>query len=176
MAGLFYPKFMKKSPTMLGSTNLNWENILLWTIFSQILSVKSYTPNYCSAILLPSITRYFKQFSRVEHYTVLMNCSPIILIPSFAQLFEQLGMDGTTLNSWNILDLWSLFSPLFGSSSGSTGFPTPKSWNLLLWSLLFPLLSSSRTSAVLNFLELKKNSSFNLIPFITLEFKQFSFF
>ena len=68
------------------------------------------------------------------------------------------------------------FSLLLGSSSSSTEIPTPNSWNILLWFLLFPLLSSSSSSAVLNFLELKKNSSFILVPLITQEFKQFSFF
>ena len=55
-------------------------------------------------------------------------------------------------------------------------FPTPNSWNILLWFFSFQLLSSSSSSAVLNFLEQKKNSSFILVPLIILEFKQFNFF
>ena len=70
------------------------------------------------------------------------------------------------------------FPLLLGSSSSSTEIPTPNSWNIFVWFLspLFPLLSSLSSSAVLNFLELKKISSFSLVPWITQEFKQFCFF
>ena len=55
-------------------------------------------------------------------------------------------------------------------------FLTPNSWNIFLWFFLFQLLSSLSSSAVLNFLEITKNSFFIHVPLITQEIKQFSFF
>ena len=67
---------------------------------------------------------------------------------SFCQVF---------LCPWDLSTLFH-FPLLLGSSSSSTEFPTPSSWNIIPWFLLFPLLSSLSSSAVLNFLEKGKTT------------------
>ena len=137
------------SSTGLNYTLNSW-NVFLWSLFSQLLP--------SSSSLDWVLVHWTHEYSRSMH-------------PCCLHYLELQALVWVEL-PWTL----KLFSPLLGSSNGATGFTTPKSGNLLLWSLLFPLLSSSSTSAVLKFLELKKNSSFILVPLITREFKLFSFF
>ena len=78
---------------------------------------------YSPMIFVPSITRYFKQFNRVElHWThEVFFYDPCSLHFSVVQAVR---MGLTTSNSWNVV-LWSFFPQLLDGSSSSTAILVP---------------------------------------------------
>ena len=119
------------SRSSAGSTNSNSRNILLWSLFSQLV---------------------FKavQQGRTIHQTHgMLSCNPCSQNYSAVRAVR---LNGTTLNSWNIV-LWSFFPQLLASSSSSGWVQVPWTHEIfsILWSLFSPLLGSSSSSVRLNY-------------------------
>ena len=112
----YNPSSFKSSSTGLNYTPNSW-NVLLWLLFPQLLSSLSSSVgwnnpellNFCPMILLPSITRKFKQFNRVElHQTheiffndpCFVNCSVVqaVWLDELPLTIKILSYDPSSLN------------------------------------------------------------------------------
>ena len=90
---LLWTFLMALQEVLLISTNSNWQNILLWTLFSQLLGVKSsstglnYTPNSWNIPLWFFFPQLLSNTSDLtgENYPKLMKCAPMILFLSRTQ-------------------------------------------------------------------------------------------
>ena len=136
------PCFLNYTGSSSSSTGLNYTpnswNVLLWFLFFQLL------PSWSSLawVLVPWTHVIFSIHDPYSfHYSVV----------------QAVRLGWTSLNFL----LPFLFLQLLGIPSNWRNkngrrkfkhFTTPNSWNILLWSLLFSLLSSSSSSAVLNFI------------------------
>ena len=89
----FFLHLLCSSRSSAGSTNFNLRNILLWCLFSQLLSVLSsstglnYTPNSWNVLLWSLFPQLLSSWSSSAGWSnpELMKYCPIILIPSITR-------------------------------------------------------------------------------------------
>ena len=114
----------------LGWTTPNSSNILLWSLFLQLLGSSSSLAmlNYLELVKLCYCPCFF-------NYSVVQDVQQVWTIHRSQEMFSNdfcsvnysvvrvVQLDGTAPNSW-IIVLWSCFPQLLGNSSSSTGWTT----------------------------------------------------